>query len=94
MGHSTQVVFVGMGQHKADQVFASFFDESWIREQQVDTRQGIICKGQAAVDSQPFAVTTIKRHIHADFACATQRDKEKFVSQFKAFWSDFSAAPL
>ena len=81
MSHCTKMIFMRMCKHKANEVLAAFFNEGRIRKQQIDAGQGVIGKCQTAVDGKPFTVAAIERHVHADFACATQRDKKKFVSQ-------------
>src|SRR6185503_16408268 len=79
-----EMIFVGMRQHKADQVLALFLEKADVRHDEVDAWQMfLITKGDAEVDCKPRALLAfaeaIDRQVHADLADAAERRKGQFV---------------
>ena len=78
------MVFVGMGQHQADQVLALFFEKADIGHDQIDAGQMLlVAKGHAEIDRQPGALMAVAeavdRQVHADLADAAERRKGQFI---------------
>ena len=59
------------------------FDESEVRQNDLDAGFFRIGEGDAAIDHQPFALApradAIERDVHADFAEATKRHEDQFA---------------
>ena len=78
------MVFMGVGQHQADQVLALFFEKADIGHDQVDARQMLlVAKGHAEIDREPGALMAVAeavdRQVHADLADAAERRKGQFI---------------
>ena len=78
------MVFMGMGQHQADQVLALFFEKADIGHDQVDARQMLlVAEGDAEIDREPGALMAVAepvdRQVHADLADAAERRKGQFI---------------
>jgi hypothetical protein len=78
------MVFVGVGQHQADQVLALFLQEADVGHDQIDARQMLlIAKGYPEIDCKPRALMAVAeavdRQVHADLADATKRRKSQFI---------------
>ena len=62
----------------------ALFNKGRVRHDDIDSRHGIITKGDAQVDHHPsFPVPgteTIQVQIHADFTCTPKGGKKQFVS--------------
>ena len=92
------MVFVGMGQHEADQVLAFFFEEADVGHDGIDAGQMLlVAKGHAEIDREPGALMAIAeaidRQVHADLADAAERRKGQFIrSRHQAAPAD-AAAP-
>jgi hypothetical protein len=50
MMNRPEMVLMGMGQHKADQIVAAALDELRIGHDDIDARRIVVAKGDAAVD--------------------------------------------
>ena len=72
IGNGADMILVTMGQDDADQFLLPLFDEFEIGKDQIDARIIGIRKGEAEIDHQPFAPTTIEIDVHADLARAAQ----------------------
>ena len=81
IGHRADMILVRMGQHDPEQVFRPFLDKFQIGKHQIDTRVPRVGKGHPQIDHQPFAVTTIKVDVHSDFARATERAEQQFLTR-------------
>ena len=78
------MVFMGVGQHEADQVLALFFQEADVGHDQVDAGQMLlVAKGDAEIDREPGALMAVAeavdRQVHADLADAAERRKGQFI---------------
>ncbi len=78
------MVFVGVGQHQADQVLALFLQEADVGHDQIDARQMLlIAKRHAEIDRKIRALMAvaeaIDRQVHADLADAAERRKRQFI---------------
>ena len=78
------MVFMGMRQHEAHQVFALFLQEPDVRHDQIDARQMLlVSKGNAEIDRQPRTLVAVAepvdRQVHADLADASQGRKGQFI---------------
>ena len=78
------MVFMGVGQHQANQVLPLFFQKADVGHDQVDARQMLlVAEGHAEIDRQPgplMAVAeAIDRQVHADLADAAERRKGQFI---------------
>src|ERR1700676_1805834 len=78
------MVFVGVGQHQANQVLPLFFEKADIGHDQIDARQMLlIAEGDAEIDREPRALMavaeTVDRQVHADLADAAERRKGQFI---------------
>ena len=79
-----EMVFMGVGQHEADQVLPLFFEETDIGHDEIDAGQMfLVAKGHAEIDRQPGALMAvakpIDRQVHADLADAAERRKSQFI---------------
>ncbi len=70
---------MGMGQHKADQIFPMFLDEHRIRHDDIDTGRCPVIEGDAAIDHQPLAGMAVEIEVHADFTGAAERQEQNLV---------------
>ncbi len=82
--NGTEMVFMGMGQHEADEVFPLFFEEADIGHDEIDAGQMLlVAKGHAEIHRQPGALMAvaeaIDRQVHADLADAAERRKGQFI---------------
>ena len=78
------MVFVAVGQHQTDDVFALLDQVADIRQDQIDPGQLLLgCKGHAAIDDQPLPppriAEAVDREVHPDLADAAERRKNKLV---------------
>lgn len=78
IGHRTDVVFVSMRQHDAEQIVQSVLDELQIGEHQFGAGIFVAAETHAEVDHQPLAVTPVEIDVHADFARSAEREEEQF----------------
>src|SRR6266851_2592439 len=79
-----EMVFVGMGQHQADEILALLFEKADIGHDQIDARQMLlVAKRHAEIDREPGALVavakTVDRQVHADLANAAERRKGQFI---------------
>ncbi len=72
-----------MGDHEAGQISPHFFDEAYVRNDEVYPRKIRARESHPAIDHQPFqlplAAKAIQREVHADFAQASKRHKDELV---------------
>jgi hypothetical protein len=73
------VVFVGMGDHEADDVFHPLLDEGRIDHEGLDLRHVVAAEGDAGIDDQPFAGMAVEGHVHADAVAAAERQEDDLV---------------
>ena len=73
------MVFVGMGDHEADDVVHPLFDEGRIDHEGLDFRHVVAAEGDAGIDDQPFSGMTVEGHVHADAVAAAEREKDDLV---------------
>ena len=73
------MVFVGMGDHEADDVVHTLFDEGRIDHEGLDFGHVIAAEGNAGIDDQPFSGVTVEGHVHADAVAAAEREKNDLV---------------
>jgi len=82
--NGAEMVFVGMGQHQANEILALLFEKADIGHDQIDARQMLlVAKGYAEIDREPGALVAVAkavdRQVHADLTDATERRKGQFV---------------
>ncbi len=78
------MVFMGMGQHQADQVLALLLQEADIGHDQIDAGQMfLVAERHAEIDGEPGALVavaeSVDRQVHADLADAAERRKSQFI---------------
>jgi hypothetical protein len=84
---SAEMVFMGMRQHKPNQVPSFLLEKADVGHDRLDTRQMLlIAKGHTKIDGEPGALMAvaqaIDRQVHADLANATERREGQFVHLF------------
>ena len=77
--NGADMVFVGMGDHEADDVVHALFDEGRIDHERLDFGHVIAAEGDAGIDDQPFSGMTVEGHVHADAVAAAEGEKNDLV---------------
>ena len=78
--HGAQMVFMGMGQHQASEVFLALHDEGGVGHDDFDAGRRIVAEGYAQIDHQPFAVMAVEIEVHADLAGPAQRQEDQVLA--------------
>lgn len=78
------MIFMRMREHDADDIIAFAFQVMRIRQNKIDTRNGVLpAEGYANIDDQPAAIIgrtiTIGIEVHANLARSAKRQKDEFV---------------
>src|SRR3954453_9517014 len=79
-----EMVFVGVRQHQAHQVFALFFQKADVWHDEIDAWQMLlVSKRHPEIDSQPAALMaiaeTVNRQVHADLADTAEWRKRQLI---------------
>ena len=79
-----EMIFMGVRQHEADEVFALLFQKADVGHDEIDAGQMfLVAKGDAEIDREPGPLMAIAeavdRQVHADLADAAQRRKAQFI---------------
>ena len=76
------MIFMAMGYHQSNQILAALLNKFWIRQQNIDTRHGIVAKGNPKIHHEPFAAIVVEVEIHSDLVTAAKREKEKILGLY------------